>query len=263
MPVINVNDVALNYHEQGNRDRRTIVFAHALLWSSEVFDYLVSELEDDFHIIVVDIHGHGKSGYRTPMTLEEITDDYYHLLTKLDLSKVIWIGFSIGGMIGMRLALQHPEIIDSLILIATTARLDPPQIREQTWKLWEMFRDGHRASIADAALQFFFAPATYKNQPQLVEHYRHQLINFKQVEGMFEAARAVFDRNDIGDEISTIKAPTLVIAGKDDTATSPMESEVIASRIPNAQVKIFDEANHLLVVEKPQEVVRVMRDFLR
>jgi len=263
MPVINVNGVALNYREQGNRNQRTIVFTHALLWGAEVFDHLVSEFANDFHIIVVDIHGHGDSGYRTPMTLEEMTDDYYQLVTKLDLSNVIWIGFSIGGMIGMRLALAHPEIIGSLVLIATTARLDPPQIREQTWKLWEMFRDGHREDIADAALQFFFAPATYKTQPQLVEHYRRQLIDFQNVEGMFEAARAVFDRNDIGDGIAAIKAPTLVIAGKDDTATSPVESEVIASRIPNAQVKIFDEANHMLVMEKPQEVTRIIREFLK
>ncbi len=263
MPVIHVNGVALNYRELGNRNQRTIVFSHALLWGSEVFDHLVTELVDDFHIILVDIHGHGNSGYRTPMTLEGMTDDYYQLLTKLDLSKVIWVGFSIGGMTGMRLALQHPEIIDSLILIATTARLDPPQIREQTWKLWEMFRDGHRASIADAALQFFFAPATYKNQPQLVEHYRHKLIDFKQVEGMFEAARAVFERNDIGDEIAVIKLPTLVIAGREDTATLPVESEVIASRISNAQIKIFDEANHMVVVEKQQEVARLIREFLK
>lgn len=262
MPVINVNGVDLNYRESGNRDKRTIVFAHALLWGSEVFDPLVSEFADDFHLIVVDIHGHGKSGYRTPMTLEEMTNDYHQLITKLGLSSVIWVGFSIGGMIGMRLALQRPEIIDSLILIATTARLDPPPLREQTWRLWEMFRDGHREDIADAALQFFFAPATYRNQPQLIERYRRQLIGFQNVEGMFEAARAVVDRNDISGQIDAIKARALVIAGKEDPAASPAEAELIASRIPNAQLAVIDEANHLLVVEKTQEVAHIIRRFL-
>ncbi len=262
MPVININEVALNYRELGNRRNRTMVFTHTVLWDAEMLDHLVSEFANDFHLIVVDLHGHGQSGYRTPLTLEEMAGDYHQLLAKLGLSSVIWVGYSIGGMLGMRLALAHPETIASLILIATTARLDPPELREQTWQLWEMFRDGHREDIADAALQFFFAPATYQNQPQLIEHYRHKLINRKNIEGMFEAARASVYRTDISDQIAAIKAPTLVIAGKEDPATSPAESELIASRIPNAQLALIDEASHLLVVEKPREVAPIIRQFL-
>jgi len=132
MAVIDVNGVALNYRELGSRDKRTIVFTHLVgLWDSQVFDHLVSELDDDFHIITVDQHGHGLSGFRTPLMLEDMTADYYQLLTKLGLSNVIWVGYSIGGMIGMRLALEHPETISSLILIATNARPDPPLLGER------------------------------------------------------------------------------------------------------------------------------------
>lgn len=263
MPVIDVNGVALSYHELGDRSNRTIVFTHTLLWGSEVVDNLVAEFAKDFHIIVAEQHGHGKSGYRTPLTLEEMTADYHQLLTKLNLSNVIWVGYSLGGMIGMRLALQHPETIGSLILIATTARLDPPRLREQTWQLWEMLRDGHRESIADAALQFFFAPATYNDQPQLIERYRNKTIDYQNVEGVFEAARAVFNRIDISDQIHGIRVPTLVIAGREDMATSPAESELIAARIPNAQLKIIDDASHLLVLEKPYEVGQAIRELLQ
>lgn len=263
MPVIDVNGVALNYREMGSRDKRTVVFAHPMLFGSEAFNHLASELVNDFHLILLDLHGHGESGYRTPLTLEEMTADYDHLLTRLNLTNVIWIGHSIGGMIGMRLALAHPEAIDSLILIATTARLDPPQLHEQAWPLWEMFRDGHREDIVDAALQFNFAPATFKNQPQLIEHYRDKVITYQNAEGVFEAARAVFNRTDISDQIHAIQAPTLVIAGKEDTAISPAESELIAARIPNAQVAIMDDASHMIVVEKPREVAQLIREFLQ
>jgi pimeloyl-ACP methyl ester carboxylesterase len=263
MPVIDVNGVALNYRELGDRDNRTIVLAHALPFGAEVFDHVVSELADDFHLIVLDIHGHGESGYRTPLALEDMTADYHQLLNELNLSNIIWVGYSIGGMIGMRLALQHPETIGSLVLIATSARPDPPQLREQTWRLWEMFRAGHREDIADAALRFFFAPATYEIQPQLVEQYRNKLINLKQAEGLFEAARAVYNRTDISDQIIAIEAPTLVIAGKEDTATPPEESERIASRIPNAHLAIIDDTGHMIAVENPREIVRLIREFLK
>jgi 3-oxoadipate enol-lactonase len=80
----------------------------------------------------------------------------------------VWIGHSVGRMIGMRLAVSHPEVINSLILIATTARLDPPQLRAENWQLWKLFRDRHREDIAEPALPFFFALATYKNPPEFV-----------------------------------------------------------------------------------------------
>jgi 3-oxoadipate enol-lactonase len=262
MPVITINSVGLNYRDLGSHENRTIVLAHPMLFGSDVFDYLVSELVNDFHLILPDIHGHGQSGYRAPLTLDEMTADYYRLQTELNLTKVIWIGHSIGGMIGMRLALAHPEAIESLVLIATTARLDPPQLREQAWPLWEMFRAGHREDIVDAALQFNFAPATFRTQPQLIEYYRNKVIGYQNVEGVFEAVRAVFKRTDISDQINAIKAPTLVIAGKEDTAISPTESEVIASRIPNAQLALIDEAGHMLVVEKPEELTQIIREFL-
>jgi pimeloyl-ACP methyl ester carboxylesterase len=80
-----------------------------------------------YHLIRLDIHGHGESGFRAPLTLEDMAADYYQLLTKLNLPNVSWVGHSIRGMLGMRLALADPEAIDSLILIATTAQLDPAQ----------------------------------------------------------------------------------------------------------------------------------------
>ncbi len=263
MTTINIKDVSLNYAEAGNSNNHTIVFAHPLLWGAEMFDSMISELAKDFHVVAVDIHGHGQSGYRDSLTLDDMTDDFYRLIEKLRLSKVTWFGYSIGGMLGMRLALAHPEKVNSLILMATTARLDAPNIKKQTLQLWEMFRDGHRANIAEPALQFFFARKTYENQPELVEHYRNKLMNFKETGGMFEAALAAFKRDDIGDKISAIKVPTLVIAGKEDLTATPQEAEFIASRIPNAQLKIIEDANHLLAVEKPREVLQIIRAFLK
>jgi pimeloyl-ACP methyl ester carboxylesterase len=263
MSMINVNGVSLHYRELGSRDNPTVVFSHLLgPWSSEVFDALVAELNPAFHIVTIDQHGHGESGYRTRMTLEGMADDYYQLLTDLRLSKVIWVGHSVGGMIGMRIAMSRPELIGSLILIATTARLDPPELLQQTSQLWELFRDGHREDIVEPALPFLFSPATYKNQPDLVEQARNKLITTGDATGRFEVARAVFTREDISEQIRTIKAPTLVIAGRDDPSAPPAEAEVIASQIPNSELRVLDDAGHMVVIEKPQHVARAIKSFL-
>jgi pimeloyl-ACP methyl ester carboxylesterase len=262
MTTVEINGIPLGVQEMGDRQNRTIVFAHPMLWGAGAFDEMLAELANDLHVVAVDIHGHGASSHRASMTLEEMTEDFYLLLKKLNLRKVIWFGCSIGGMIGMRLALAYPEAIDSLILMSTTARLDPPEIKEATLGLWELFRDGHREDIADPAMKYFFAPKTYQDRPELIEKYKRELISIKEAEGMFTAALAAFNRSDIGDAISRIDAPTLVIAGRDDPATPPAQAEFIAGQIPNARLEVIEDANHLVAIEKPREVTRLVREFL-
>src|SRR5262245_17521563 len=107
MPVIQVNDIQLGYREMGSRENPTLIFAHALLWDAAVFESFLAELADHYHVIAVDVHGHRQSGYRAEMSLEAMTGDFYQLIRRLDLSQVVWIGLSIGGMLGMRLAIAH------------------------------------------------------------------------------------------------------------------------------------------------------------
>jgi len=233
-----------------------------MFWGADAFDEMLAELAKDFHVVAVDIHGHGASGYRDTMTLEGITEDFYLLLEKLSLRKVIWLGCSIGGRIGMHLALAHPEAIDSLILMSTTARPDPPEIKEPMSRLWELFRAGHREDIADSSMKFFFAPKTYRHRPELIEKYKKELIGRKEADGMFATALADFNRSDIGGAISRINAPTLVIVGRDDPTTPPAVAEFIAGQIPNARLEIIEDANHLVAIEKPREVTKLAREFL-
>lgn len=263
MTIINIKNVPLNYTEAGDRNNRTIVFAHPLLWGAKTFESIISELATDFHVVAVDIHGHGASGYHQSLTLAEMTEDFYQLIKKLDLQDITWFGYSIGGMLGMRLALAHPDTINSLVLMATNAHLDATEIKQQTLQLWTLFRDGHRADIAEPALRFFFARKTYENNPELVEQFRNKLVNFQDVGGMFEAALAAFERDDISEKIGAIRVPTLVLAGREDVSATAQEAEFIASRISNAQLKIIEDANHLLAVEKPREVLEAIRTFLK
>ena len=264
MPVVDVNGVPLHYVEQGNRDRPTVVLAHSMLFGTEVFDALAADLAGEFHLVMPDLHGHGRSGYRTPLTIDGITADYHRLIHALGLTDVTWVGYSIGGMIGMRLALAHPGMLRALVLVATTAAAEPPHLRDATGKLWELFRDGHREDIVDAALQFFFSPATYQQQPELIARYRQNVVERGDVAGIVAAANAAMDRDDIRSQIGSIDVPTLVIAGKDDVGgAAPPEAEAIAARIPGAELAIVENASHLLAVEKPREFVELVSSFVR
>jgi pimeloyl-ACP methyl ester carboxylesterase len=240
-----------------------MVFAHSLLWGGDSFSELLTELAKNFRLVIPDTHGHGVSGYRNGMTLEEMTEDFHFLLARRGLQNVIWFGCSIGGMIGMRLALTHPHSIDALILLSTTARLDSPDIKEATLHLWKQFRDGHREDIADAAMTFFFASRTYQERPELIAQYRAEFVGMQDANGMFAAALAAFERSDIGQDINRIKVPTLVMTGREDPAATPEQAEFIAAHIPGAALNIIEDASHLAGIERPLEIAKLVRGFLR
>lgn len=263
MKIIDVGETSLEFQELGNPANPTIVFTHTILFGPELFDDLVSGLVDDYHLLIVHLPGHGQSSYRSGMTLEGITDDCHELLSKLGLTGVIWVGHSMGGMIGMRMAIKHPQMISSLILIATTAAQEPPGLRYVTGQLWDLFRAGHLEDVVEPSLEYFLSPVTFAERPELAEHFRTEMMNMKNVEGLYTVAQAVINRIDITNEISAISSPTLVLAGKHDVGgASPAESMLIAARIPDARLIILDDASHLLMAEKPDETRRLIHEFL-
>jgi 3-oxoadipate enol-lactonase / 4-carboxymuconolactone decarboxylase len=179
MPIHTINNVALHYEERGDRSKPSLVLAGPLLFGAQGFDPLVPLLENDFYLVRLDVHGHGRSGLRVPLILEDMAEDFRELLLRLGLPKPVWVGHSIGGMLGMRIAHKYPDELAALILIAATARPDPPALREQTWQLWQAFRAGQRATIAEPALPFFFARVTFHEQPELIRRYRDWIVNFR------------------------------------------------------------------------------------
>lgn len=263
MATHHVNGISLGVHEFGKRTDRTLVFAPPLLWDATYFTAMIGDLSRDFHVVALDLHGHGESGYRRHMTLEGMTEDLHALLSKLNLDQVAWLGCSVGGMIGMRMALAHPQSISSLLLMCTTARLDPPEIKAATSKLWDLFLDGHRDDIADAALTYFFAHKTFRNNPAMIARHRQALLEFTEVQGMYEAAQAAFERVSIGDAIKRIHVPTLVIAGSDDVTAPPAQAQFIAAQIPTARIEIIPDANHLVAIEQPATIAALVRAALQ
>jgi pimeloyl-ACP methyl ester carboxylesterase len=262
MPVITVNGVPLNYRTVGNSNRPPLVLAHTVLWGAEVFAPVIARLAQHFYILDVDLHGHGRSGYRDPLCIVDMADDYHQLLAELGFSRVSWLGYSLGSMVGMRLAIRRPDLIDKLVLMATNARSDHSPLAVQTRQLWQLFRAGHREDVVMPALPLFFSRATMQNQPQLVEQYCRKAISLQEVEGIYQAAMAASNRSDVMDQLGAIKAETLVIAGSEDETATPAEAQEIAARTPNAQLAIVADTSHRLLVEKPQEVVRIIADFL-
>src|SRR5256885_12625628 len=129
MPEITVNGAKLHVEDDGPASpRATIVFAHGLLWSSWMFDAQVAALKDRYRCVRFDFRGQGKSevtasGY----DMETLAEDAAALIEQMKLAPVHFVGLSMGGFVGMRLAARKPQLLSSLTLLETSADGEPPE----------------------------------------------------------------------------------------------------------------------------------------
>ncbi len=163
-----------------------------------------------------------------------------------------FVGLSLGGAVGIRLALDAPERIEKLVLACTSARFGEPAHwldRAAT------VRAGGLEAIADAVIARWFTPAFADR-----ERYRQLLLSVDR-EGYARCCEAVA-RWDARDELGAIVAPTLVVSAADDPSTPPPDGELIASHIPGARHVVLDRAAHLANVERPEEFNRLLEEHL-
>jgi pimeloyl-ACP methyl ester carboxylesterase len=261
MPHTIINDVALSYDERGDRNAPTIIFTHALAADRRTFHEVAEQLSD-YHLLLLDVHGHGESGYPASFSLGRMADDCAALIRVLEVAPVCWVGESVGGMIGIRLALAHPECLRSLVLINTSAQAEVPEAREIYLHMSREFRDGRTNEVAQAMLPLLFCEATVNSWPDIIENYVTEFTRERDREGVYQAALAVFEREDITGQLSRISTPTLVLSGVEDK-TNPLPcAQNVAQKIPDAKLQLIPNSGHMSAVEQPHRVAKAIREFL-
>ncbi len=262
MPTSTINHLALAYDELGDPKNPALVLAHALAGDRSHFAGVAGDLAGDFHIINLDLHGHGDSQSPTSFSLERMADDCAALLESLDLPSVCWTGESMGAMIGMRLALSHPHRLGSLVLINSSPRSETEENKAIFLQLARDFRAGRTDEVFEAIAPLLFCDATRTKRPELVAQQRELFTRPRDREGIYQAALAVYERSDITRQLHTITVPTLVLTGAHDTTYPRSTAELIASEIRGARLQVIPDSSHMSATEQPQEVAGAIREFL-
>jgi 3-oxoadipate enol-lactonase len=240
------------YHRlDGDPDAPAMVLSGSIGSTLELWDAQVPALARRFRVIRYDHPGHGRSPL-DGSTIAEFARHAVALLDDLGVERVSWCGLSLGGAVGMRVALDAPDRVDRLALLCTSARFDDPEEwRDRARRV----RASGLEPIADSSLGRWFTPA-FADVPR----YRAMLVS-TDAEGYARACDAIHDW-DVRDELGAIRAPTLAIAGADDPSTPPRHLEEIARSVPGARLEVLPGARHLLNVERADEVNRLLLEHL-
>jgi len=237
-----------------------IVMSHGLGLDMHMWDGLASNLAPAYPVLRYDGRGHGGSAAAVgPSTMNDLVDDAARLVREWGRGPVVWLGLSLGGMVGQGLAIRHPELVKALVLANTTARY--PDAGRAVWaeRIAGVERDG-LANAANAAVERWFTPAFRAANAGVVAGFRDTVLRTGAA-GYLASAHAVAGVDWL-DQLSSIACPTLVIAGSADTGTPVAMAQAIAERIEGAELVVLPDAAHLSVTEQPVLFEQHLRRFL-
>ena len=257
MPIISVDGCPIHVEVQGGEGAPVLMLSNSLGTTYRMWDDQVQPFTEAFRLVRYDRRGHGRSGCpRGPYTMERLGRDVLAVLDALGIERINWCGLSMGGMVGMWLGTMAPERIDKLILSNTTAYFANKAMWDDRIKT---VREEGLAPIAAATMERWLTRDFRERSPQAVQRIRDMFLSTPP-EGYVACCEAIRDM-DHRETIRNIAAPTLVIAGRQDPATTVEAAEFIRSRIPGAALTVLDTA-HLSNVERPQEYAETVLGFL-
>ncbi|WP_348752553.1 alpha/beta fold hydrolase [uncultured Aquincola sp.] len=245
---------------QGTDSGLPIVLSHALGLDLHMWDGLAAELGKSHPVLRYDHRGHGGSAVpEAAFTMDDLVDDAARLIREWGRGPVLFIGLSMGGMVGQGLAIRHPELVKGVVLANTTSQY--PDAAKTAWvQRIETVKAGGMAAVADMVVQRYLHEDHRQAHPAQAEALRSRLLRTS-AQGYAAACAAVMSV-DWQARLGEVKAPTLVIAGARDAGATPAMAQAIAEQVPGAQLEVLADASHLSVQETPAEFIRLLQAFI-
>jgi 3-oxoadipate enol-lactonase len=237
-----------------------IVMSHALGLDLHMWDELAAHLAAAHPVMRYDHRGHGGSAVPAgPYAMDDLVDDAARLIREWGRGPVVWIGLSMGGMVGQGLAVRYPELVKAVVLANTSSKYPEAAAAIFAQRVTAV-RTGGLAAIVDSVLERYFSAAFRASQPEAVAVARGTVLRSDPV-GYAACCQAVGGVNWL-DRLSTVACPTLIIAGALDVGAPVAMSQAMAERIPGAELVVLEEASHLSVAEQPALFEQHLTAFL-
>ncbi len=263
MPKVRVNGVQIYYEEAGSGP--AVLLIQGLGLSGRFWYRQVPALAPYFRVITLDNRGAGKSDKPDePYTIRQMAEDARALLDHLRIARAHVIGASMGGYIAQELAISYPERVEKLVLLCT--HLGGPEYLAATQSLWREILNVFGLTLADIyrrGIRYSVTPEFFEGQKEVVEELVRMRLEEPQPPHAFQRQFAAATQFDARERASSIRAPTLVLAGAEDKVVPLEFVRKLAATLPKAQLKIIEGAAHLLFIEKAEEVNQAILEFLR
>jgi 3-oxoadipate enol-lactonase len=265
MPKVRSNDVEIYYEIRG--EGTPLLMIHGWGSSSEMWPpKFIEELTKHHKLILVDNRGTGRSDKPdVEYSIKMMAHDAASIMDVINVSKAHVFGASMGGMIAQEFAFHYPEKVESLILGCTTCGGSQMIESEEVRKLINTFASGHPPEMSpelqNKMLRFSFTPSFLKENLNTIIKGFMAIKYPTPAFAMGRQAQAILN-HDTYDRLTQIKVPTLVLYGEEDIMVPIENSRILAERIPNAKIKMFESVGHNFTAGIEKKVAEVILEFL-
>ncbi|WP_137153867.1 alpha/beta hydrolase [Rhizobium sp. FKL33] len=235
-----VNGIKMYYAVYGEATGTPILLIHGGLGYADIWANQVKALSKDHRVIVADSRGHGRSTRNAePFGYDLMASDYLALLDYLKVDKVDLVGWSDGGIIGLDIAIHHPERLNKLFAQAANTKVEGVKADVMENKTFTTYieRSGE----------------IYKKISPTPNEYDAFVT---QISGMWAS-----QPNWPDSELKSIKTPTAIVLGDHDEAVDRKHTDYIASMIPGAKLIILKDASHFAMLQDPDGYTKAVLDF--
>ena len=259
MPSVQAGDVRLHYEERG-RGPNLLLLVHGYTACWRWLEPVLERLDPArYHAYALDLRGAGESdkppsGYN----IEQYAEDVFQFCNALGLRNLVYVGHSMGGLIGIQVALSHRELLRGLVLV-DPAPADHQELTPEQQRALDVVTS-QITTNRDVALAWYQL-ALHRPLPQ-------QLLDTLLEAGMSTSAAHARDSmrsilsNTLGERLHGISTPALLIAGDRD-AIVPLQSMLATQRrIPGCGLHVFHRVGHSPPLEVPEDFMGVLNDFL-
>jgi 3-oxoadipate enol-lactonase/4-carboxymuconolactone decarboxylase len=255
VPILKCSMLAVR---SGASDARLVVLGPSLGTTSSLWDAVATGLSDRYRVLVFDLPGHGFSPAATePFTVDELAEAVLALVDSVGGGSFYYAGDSLGGAVGLALALAHPARVLGLAAFCAPAKFG-------TAAGWHeraaQVRASGTASLVSASASRWFAPGYLERAPGPGAAALDRLLQLDDESyALCCEALAGFD---LTETAASISVPLLCVAGEFDAVTPPDEVQALASLVPDSRYLVIAGAAHLPVLEAPQESEDILRSLL-
>ena len=238
-------------HEGGSVLKPTLVLIHDaggdhLSWPAEM------RRLPAYRVIALDLPGHGKTAGPGRQSVQDYARDVADFIDFIGLSRAVFVGHAMGGAIALTLAINHPDRVAGIGLISTGPILPIPS---------SVIENAANQSTLPKAITCLQEMSVGSQTPQNLKESLFKRLSETRQTLLLDDLLAC-DRFNLTSCLKAVQTPVLVVCGLEDKLTPVGFSKVLSNQIPGAALQTVEGAGHMLIVEQPQRVAKLISIFL-
>lgn len=261
MKSITFQEKKIAYQSEGKG--APVIFVHGFGMDSSVWDEFKPEIvKAGYQVITLDLPGFGKSEAVENASIEIMSDIIHELLSHLNITKIVYIGHSMGGYIGMAFAEKYSNQLLGLGMFHSHPYADTEEKKEGRRRSIEVVQTKGTPLFVKQLIPGFFAAKFVKSNSFLVDKLVHRASAYSP-QAIITALQAMRDRPDRSAVLQTFKQPVLFIIGKEDTAV-PQDASMNQMTLPDmSSIVILEEVGHMGMFEARKKTQQAVIEFLK